>query len=64
MKLTLEQHHMLSVLCRQYYVCWYTGHFKSQAIIRHGINLQFNPEYSISSIRRVKYHIHNGAEAA
>ena len=56
MKLTLEQQYMVSALHSQNHACWCTGDFRSQGIInRHGIDPQ-KPEYSVSSIRRVKHH--------
>ena len=38
LKLTLEPQYMLSVLNSQYHTCWCTGDFRSQCIIRHGID--------------------------
>ena len=55
MKLTLEQHYLLSVLQRQYHACWCLGDFRSQGISRDGIDPQ-KPEYSVSSIRWVNSH--------
>ena len=40
MKLTLEQQYMLSVLHRQYHVCWCSDNFRSQGISTHGIDPQ------------------------
>ena len=44
---------MLSVLQSQYNACWCSGNFRSQSISRHGIDPP-KPEYSVSTIRRVK----------
>ena len=40
MELSLKQQYMLSVLNSEYHACWCTGDFRSQGIIRHGIDPQ------------------------
>ena len=52
---------MLSVLHSQYHACWCSGDFRSQGINRHGIA---PPEYSVSSIRRVKVISHMSVMAS
>ena len=48
-KFTMEQPYMLPVLYYQYHGCWCSVDLRSQGISRQGID----PEYSVSSVRRV-----------